>query len=126
MTHRPRSPRTLDPSRPGPEQLEHITALVVEVRPEWDAGLVRAILHAHAAHVSTADLAVAAIRYATIPDAPGPKGIGWRGPHWRDLATAPPAVAPRARCGVCGRPEDRCWGERPGPDDHQFEPRSTS
>lgn len=110
----------------GPEAISSITALVVQARPEWDAGLVTVVLHSHAQHVDGSDLAVAAIRAARNPDLPGPKAIGWRGPHWRDLATKPVELRDPTRCTVCGKPEPQCYSHRPGiDDDHTFEPVTT-
>lgn len=120
---------TTDPDRhrmtavnAGPVQVDHITALVCQVRPDWPAWQVKSVLQSHAGQVHLADLAVAALRAAQSPTLQTPRAIGWRGPHWDGATTLPPAIAPRARCGVCGKTEDRCAIDRPGPDDHTFEP----
>lgn len=106
------------------DAIEHIAALVVQQRPEWDAALVKIILHSHAGQVDGNDLAIAALRAAGNPDLPTPKAIGWRGRHWDGLGTVPPDVAPAERCFVCGKREPECWSSRPGrDDDHVFEPR---
>lgn len=106
----------------SPFTLDCIAELVVQVRPAWDQTTVRAVLMSHAPTVDGADLAVAAIRCATNLDFHTPKAIGWRGPHWHDLETKPAEAASPRRCGVCGKPEPRCYGERPGAgDDHTFE-----
>lgn len=107
------------------EDIAHITALVANVRPDWDAGLVRLVLLSHRDQVDAADLAVATIRAAQNPDYRTPKSIGWRGPHWDGSTTRPPAVVERERCTVCGKVESRCYGDRPGrDDDHEFEARA--
>lgn len=104
------------------ETIEHIAALVEQVRPEWEPALVKIVLHSHTAHVDGNDLAVAALRAANDPRLPTPKAIGWRGPHWRDLDTKPPEVTDLQWCGICYKPEPRCVTERIGDDDHPFEP----
>lgn len=102
--------------------IEAIVQLVWSVRPDWPGGIVRMVLEAHRSQVDVADLAVAAVRCASNPNMPTPKYIGWRGPHWDGTVTQPEHVAPRARCVVCGKTEDRCYSERPGiDDDHAFE-----
>ena len=103
--------------------LDCIAELVVMTRPAWDLTTVRAVLMSHAGQVDGADLAVAAIRCAADLNYLTPKAIGWRGPHWSDLATTPAEAQNPKRCRVCGKPEPRCYGERPGADDdHTFEP----
>lgn len=104
-----------------PETLDHLVALIHEQRPNWDQGLTRLILLDLARRVDGTDLAIAALRAACAENLPSPKAIGWRGPHWDGL-TPPPEIRHRARCNICGKTEPRCWGERPGPDDHTFEP----
>lgn len=107
----------------SPETIGHITALVAGIRPDWDPGLVKIVLHSHAGQVAAEDLAVAAIRAAGNLDLPTPKAIGWRGIHWDGAETLPREVAPRERCGVCGKTEPACYSTRPGvDDDHRFEP----
>lgn len=105
--------------------LEHVTALVCQERPEWDPALVRLVLHAHTALVDGTDLAVAALRCAADRYYLTPKAIGWRGRHWDGLDSKPLEARTGPRCSVCGKPEPRCYGERPGPDDHAFEPSSS-
>lgn len=105
------------------DTIDHIAALVFQVRPGWDPSLVRVVLHSHTAHVDGNDLAIAALRAAHDPNLPTPKAIGWRGPHWRDLDTKPPEVTDSVWCGICRKPEHRCVTERVGvDDDHAFEP----
>lgn len=106
-----------------PETIEHIVLLVEHARPEWEPALVRIILNNLASQVDGSALAVAAIRAANDPDMPSPKAIGWRGKHWEGLWSAPPEVQGGPRCDVCEKTEARCYGERPGPDDHVFTPR---
>lgn len=107
------------------EVIAHITAVVVAVRPDWPAHLVAEVLRSHAHQVHAADLAVAAVRAAANPDFHTPKTIGWRGPHWDGARTMPADIAPRARCGVCGKREPQCVTQRPGrDDDHVFEAAS--
>lgn len=111
------------PSRAGPESLRAIAYLVHQANPAWDEGVTRVVLAAHAQQVNMLDLAIAALRAAATDGLPGPRAIGWRGPWWsyapRDrlpLQLAAPQI-----CRVCGKPEPRCYAERPGPDDHAFE-----
>ena len=107
----------------GPETIDHIAALVAQERPAWDRMTVRVVLHSITTQVDGTDLAVAALRAAKDERLPGPKAIAWRGKHWIGLDTTPPDAAPRAKCGVCGKTEPRCYSERPGiDDDHAFEP----
>lgn len=120
-----RKPTLVHPYTAGHENVRHIAALVCEARPQWDPGLVQVVLLSHVGQVDGSDLAVAAIRAACNPDLPTPKAIGWRGPHWDGLATTPPHVTTGPRCSVCGKVEPRCYGERPGPDDHAFDPVRT-
>lgn len=105
------------------ETIDHITALVAEVRPSWDPYLVKAILLAHRGQVNGSDLAIAALRAARDENLPSPKSIGWRGKHWDGLEP-PPEIAAPDRCDVCGKTEPRCYSTRVGvDDDHAFEPR---
>lgn len=122
---RPRvSPPALTHFTAGLETIEHIAALVTAIRPSWEPGLVKLVLHSHTGVVNGADLAIAALRCAANEDMPYPKSIGWRGPHWDGLETMPLDVAPLDRCDVCGKTEPRCYSERIGiDDDHAFEPR---
>lgn len=109
----------------GREAIDHLTALVVMARPDWDPGLVYVILTDLRTKVTGNDLAIAALRAAANHNLPGPRSIAWRGPHWRDLESDPPTgplVPPR--CGICGRREPECYSVRPGGDDHEFEPPS--
>ncbi len=114
-----------DEALAAPDLLGPLVATLVALRPDWEPGLVRIVLHGNERHVDAADLVVAAVRCAAAPSRLPPKAIGWRGPHWAGLATTPPAAAPRARCGVCGKTEDRCALERWADDDHTFEPTRT-
>lgn len=114
---------TTDSHNACDQELEAIAFLVSESRPEWQQGLVLAVLTGHRNQVDAADLAIAALRAARNPDFRTPKTIGWRGPHWYGLATTPPEIARKARCGICGKPEDKCETQRVGVgDDHEFEP----
>lgn len=110
------------PAPASDEFLTWLSGLVCEIRPDWDWGLVRVVLVSHRRAVSAGDLAVAVLRGAQDPRVPSPKALMWRGPHWDGLATRPESAQPRRRCGVCGKTEDRCHLDRPGPDDHPFEP----
>jgi hypothetical protein len=131
MTRRNRTrqpPRTSPPAithfTAGPETVEHIAALVAQVRPSWDPGLVKLVLYSHVSMVNGSDLAIAALRCAANEAMPYPKSIGWRGPHWDGLETMPLDVAPLERCDTCNKTEPRCYSERVGiDDDHAFEPR---
>lgn len=117
------SPPALTHFTAGLDTVEHIAALVATIRPSWDPGLVKVVLHSHAQVVNGADLAIAALRCAADERMPYPKSIGWRGPHWDGLETMPLDIAPQQRCGVCGKVEPRCYSDRPGlDDDHAFEP----
>lgn len=100
--------------------VNHIAALVHDARPDWELTLLRIILSAHRSQCAGADLAIAALRAAQNPNLLTPKAIGWRGAHWEGLATRPVEAESSARCGECGKPESRCYTERPGPDDHVF------
>ncbi len=105
------------------QDLASIVQLVSEMRPDWDSNLISLVLIAHRDQVDAADLAVAAIRAAQDPEHRTPKVIGWRGHHWDGARTKPPRIRDLEICGVCGKPEDRCYSERPGhDDDHDFEP----
>jgi len=108
------------------DPLGSLVDLVFEVRPEWDPGLVRLVLVAHKDQCNFGDLSIAALRAARTPEVRTPKAIGWRGPHWDGLATKPLHVEHRERCAVCGKTEPRCMFERPGPDDHPFEPTTNA
>lgn len=108
------------------EDISHVVALVANVRPDWDSGLVRLVLLSHRDQVDAADLTVATIRAAQNLDFRTPKSIGWRGPHWDGARTKPDAIVERARCTTCGKTESRCYSERPGgwaTDDHEFQAR---
>lgn len=111
------------------ETIDHIAALVWQERPEWDESLIKIVLHSHASIVDGTDLTIAALRCAQNRDYPTPKAIGWRGPHWRGLDTMPLEVRFPDTCTTCGKPEPRCYSERPGPrtgpnaDDHRFIPK---
>lgn len=102
--------------------ISSIADLVWQERPEWDRPLVGIILRDLARYVDGSDLAIAALRAAQNRAVPEPRAIAWRGPHWRDLNSLPPEAKAQARCSVCGKVESRCLTERPGPDDHRFEP----
>lgn len=116
------STATLDRHTASIDDVGHIAALLVNIRPDWDPGLVRVVLLSHRDQVDGADLAVAAIKAARNLQFRTPKSIGWRGPHWSGLDTQPIQVRrDRRLCGICGKPEHRCYGERRGPDDHDFE-----
>lgn len=96
---------------------------LVEVRPDWQAVEIRAVLIGHRHQVYAGDLAIASMRAAQTPDFRTPKTIGWRGPHWQGLETQPVEIRRRELCGVCGKTEDRCETQRVGvDDDHRFEP----
>ena len=108
----------------APDTIDRLAYLVHAERPSWDFALIKVVLLSHAMQVDGTDLAIAALRCAKNPDLPSPKAIGWRGKHWDDLGTKPPQIADPERCDTCGKPEPRCWSERPGvDDDHQFVPR---
>ena len=93
------------------------------IRPEWPAAIVTAVLQGHAHQADAGDLAVAAIRAAQRPHYKTPKTIGWRGPHWDGCRTSPNRLQTGQRCGVCGKPEDLCETQRAGlDDDHDYEP----
>ena len=106
---------------PTADTIDHLTALVCQRRPAWDSGLVTIVLRAHASQVDGNDLAIAALRAAADERLPGPKAIGWRGPHWLGLDTCPPEAKRQPRCGICGKPENRCYDRKGIDDDHAFE-----
>jgi hypothetical protein len=109
--------------RPTRADLVNITDLVRSLRPEWERFIIEAVLQSHAHHVDLADLVQAAVRTASDQTIKTPKAIGWASRHWRDLDTQPIEVADKGqRCFTCGKPERKCLTERPGPDDHPFEP----
>lgn len=123
MSSAPRKPTNITRHEMTLETVNHLVALIEQVRPDWDPSLVRVILLNHRTSVDAADLAIAAIRAARNVDIPTPKSIGWRGPHWDGAVTLPPAIAPREKCSVCGLTEERCYSIRPGrDDDHAFTP----
>lgn len=105
-----------------PEDVDHLSALVSSIRPDWQAWLVRQVLAAHRDRVDLADLSEAAVRCARDSQLSTPKAITFRGAHWRGLDTAPPEITGGPRCDTCGKREPQCLTERPGPDDHPFEP----
>lgn len=120
-----RSHRTSDkptPYQAGPESLAHLSALVYQARPSWDAGLVRIVLADLARRVDGSDLAVAAIRAACDPSIATPRAIGFRGRHWDDLGTAPEGTKGGPRCRTCGLVESRCVVRPGADDDHDFDP----
>lgn len=112
---------------PSHETTDHLIALALQERPDWDRGLLRLVLDDLVAkQVTGTDLAIVTLRLAADPRSLPPKAIGWRGPHWRDLDSTPPEVQPSARCQTCGKPEPRCLTERPGlDDDHAYDPPVT-
>ena len=107
------------------EDLEALATLVYSLRPrmDWERWLIRQVLATHRHTIDLADLAEAAVRCARDSQLSTPKAIIFRGKHWRDLDTAPPHVTGGPRCTTCGKVEARCLTERPGPDDHPFEPK---
>lgn len=107
------------------DRLGSLVDLVYDARPEWDRGLIRLVIAAHVDQCHFSDLAIAALRAARRPEVRTPKAIGWRGPHWDGLTTKPRAVEHKERCFTCGKTEPRCMFDRPGPDDHVFEPITT-
>lgn len=110
---------------PTHEDRVHLAELVVAVRPKWERWLVLSILQSHSHNVTLVDMTIAAMRIANDPTIDTPKAIGWKNKHYRDLDTAPAIVTKhRERCDVCGKPEERCLTERPGPDDHDYTPTS--
>lgn len=109
--------------RASKDTVDHIAALVMQERPEWDPAVVTIVLDRLTVTVDGSDLAVAALRAAQNRDLPSPKAIGWRGPHWSGLSTVPLEIKAGPRCTVCGKREPQCYGQRPGrDDDHAFEP----
>lgn len=108
---------------PTRQDRDHLADLVCSIRPEWQRWLVLSILQAHAHNIDLVDMTIAAVRTAADKTIDTPKAIGWRSRHWRDLDTAPAQVTKhRQRCSVCGKTEEACWTQRPGPDDHAFDP----
>lgn len=101
---------------------ELIGQLVEQIRPDWDPYVVRAIATDLAQRVALADLVCVCVRAASNPDLHNPRSILWRGPHWHGVKDPPPEVAPKERCRTCGKIEPRCVMDRPGPDDHPFDP----
>lgn len=105
------------------ESTEKLADLLTELRPDWERWLVASVLSSHPS-IPLADFTLAAVRWAIADRRNTPKGIKWSGPHWSGCSTGPdPAARDRGpRCTVCGKPEGRCLVERPGPDEHEFEP----
>ena len=103
---------------------EHLTQILRSLRPDWEEWLISSVLQSHSGTVALADMVIAATRYAADPRNKDPRGIRWRGVHWSGLDTQPATsgVDQSIRCYVCGKPEDKCLTQRPGPDDHDFEP----
>lgn len=125
-TTTPRAIANLDATH---QTLDDLVSLIATCRPDWDDGLIRAVLLGHLDHVPWPDLAIAALRAAKVDEFRSAKAIGWHGPHW-DLA--PSHLRPRERregpkCRTCGKVESLCLSTRPrivGPnvDDHEFDP----
>jgi hypothetical protein len=105
-----------------PKATALLTDLLLQLRPDWERWLVRSVLTSHP-DLDPGDLTIAAVRWAKDMSHT-PKGIGWSGAHWHGLGSSPdPHARDRGpRCSACGKPEGRCLTERPGPDDHEFEP----
>lgn len=106
-----------------PQDIDNLSALVSSIRPDWQQWLVRQVIAAHRERVDLADLSEAAVRCARDSQLDTPKAITFRGAHWRGLDTAPAEITGGPRCTTCGKIEARCLTERPGPDDHPFEPK---
>ena len=109
------------PTALDPAGVDHLAQLLAVIRPDWDTGLVRVVLHSHTHQVRAADLIEASIRAARVERFTSPRFIGWRGQHWDGLATRPVEAAATAWCAICGKVEHRCLSERYGDDDHEFE-----
>lgn len=109
---------------PQVDAADQLADLVVNVRPGWDRWVVASIARDLARRLPLGDLAVAYLRAANNPDLPHAKSVLWKGNHWDHVKPAdrPTEVVPLKRCGVCGKREDACRTQRPGPDEHTFEP----
>lgn len=105
-----------------PSEVGHLVSLVCSIRPEWPAFYLQGVLDGHRDQLGATDLAVATLRAAANPDLRTPKAIMWRGRHWDHATTTPAEITAGPRCDVCGKREDRCYLERPGPDEHPFTP----
>lgn len=106
------------------DAVEKVTDLVMELRPEWDEYVVRAMARDLSQRLPLDSWVPAVIRGAATPDLPQPRAILWRGPHWDHTKQRPPEVQERDRCDVCGKVESRCVMARPGvDDDHPFTPK---
>ena len=117
-----RAPAIASPHQASPRELDLVAELVTTIRPDWDLTLVTVVLRAHRDQCDASDLAIAAIRAARSPDVQTPRWIWQRGPWWDQSITCPPYLAARAKCRICGKIETECYLQRPGPDDHLFEP----
>lgn len=121
------TPRRTDDQRQPASRADQValTDIIRSIRPDWDRWLIESILQSHAHRFAMGDLARAAINWAMDPTSTTPKGIVWAGSHWRGLDTQPDHVNVDLgpRCSTCDKPEGRCLTERPGPDDHPFEPK---
>lgn len=118
-------PRPLGNHRLTGSDIIALQQLLFEIRPDWDTGMVAAVLLAHRDQVHAVDLEIAALRAAKNPNYQTPKAIGWRGPHWDHAKRKPGNPSEAYRCGICGKPEPRCLSDRHGDDDHPFEPTRT-
>jgi hypothetical protein len=102
---------------PGPlaeSLLPGLAAIVNDLRPSWEAGLVLSIIQGHRSSVTAAVLVRACVDAADDPDVVDPRAIAW------DLRRAQWNATTIPRCAVCGKPADQC-ARRPGlDDDHEF------
>lgn len=102
-----------------------LAEIIIKIRPAWPHWLICSVLQAHAHNVTLEDLTIAAVRVAMDKTIDTPKAIGWKSRHYRDLDTAPMIVSKqRERCDICGKTEERCVTDRPGPDDHVYTPHT--
>jgi hypothetical protein len=112
MTTRRRTPARHNPGILTADRLPDLAAVVADLRPGWDAGLLLSILSAHRSAVPGAVLVRAALDAADDPDVVDPRAIGWA------LRRAQSSSVPV--CAVCNLPADRCARRVGVDDDHEF------
>ncbi len=78
------------------DMVQKVTAVVLELRPDWDEYVVRALVSDLSQRLPLESWVPAVIRGAATPDLTSPRAILWRGPHWDDAKVKPP----RSRSGT--------------------------
>lgn len=112
MTTRRARPARHNPGPLTADLLPNLAALIADLRPGWDQGLLLSILTGHRSSVSGSTLLRAALDAADDPDVVDPRAIGW------SLRRA--AVGSVPVCAVCNRPADQCARRAGIDDDHEF------